>query len=379
MRNYGLVLSILLLIAGLLCVPHVHALVTGASLSANGTGTFKGDITVNAYGQGHDWQGTARQGYAKVENEKWDPSSPPCQVRIILSITYNDTGNVGGTIDGSIHGTAAMLSEPGQQVGNWDDGAPRPLDGEGTLFLFTNDMVFPERDPDLVGTYAHYRAGTFEWSAIGSVSAQRAYDLKISTTTTSTTHTDGAEIGTGGASVGTSVSKSTGKTQGVDWDFGQSVSLSVDASPPGESPAKPVTGQWVVIKSIDYAKKCICSGHDVTRMLQYYRNWRGGIWISESDGYYSNNDYFSAYDTYKAVVFLNATIHKVYWIIQKPGWDDGSLDWLDNVNGGLTASYDLELDSTPGTYKVIAEVYYGEPNIAGRYKKTTYEHTFHVY
>ena len=126
-------------------------------------------------------------------------------------------------------------------------------------------------------------------------------------------------------------------------------------------------------------KKCIACGLDVSRHLEHYRDWRGGIWICLSNGLSSNNDYFSAYDTYEAVVFHSETIHKVYWILQKPGWDDGSLDYMCNVGGGLTSSYSLSLDSTLGTYKIIAEVYYGEPNIAGRYEKTTYEHTFTVY
>ena len=219
MRKYGLVLSMLLLIASFISVP-VDALVTGASLSATQTGgTFTGDFKLNYWGQGHDWQRTARQGHRKVESEEWDPNAPPCLVRINLAITYNDTGNVGGSIDGSIHGTAAMIAEPGVLVGNWDKGAPRPFDGEQVLVLHTNEMYFPERQPHLAGTYEHYQAGTFKWSAIGEAIAQRAYDLKISTTTTERTETDSAEIGPG-ASIGTSVSKSTGKTQGVDWDFG---------------------------------------------------------------------------------------------------------------------------------------------------------------
>ncbi len=120
--------------------------------------------------------------------------------------------------------------------------------------------------PHLAGTYSHYQAGTFEWSAIGETIAQRAYDWKISTEETTKTKTKGAEIGVG-ASVGVGVSKSTGKTQGVDWDFGQSVSLNVDASPPRESPAKPVTGQWGVSKSFDLVKKCLACGIDVSDMI----------------------------------------------------------------------------------------------------------------
>lgn len=376
MKKYGLVLSMLLLIASFISVP-VDALVTGESLSATQTGgTFTGDFKLNLFGQALYWQGTARQGHRKVESVKWDPSAPPPLVRIELAITYDDTGIVGGTIDGSIHGTAAVRAEPGVRVGNWDKGAPRPFDGEQVLVLHTNERYFPERQPHLIFTYSHYKAGTFKWSAIGEAIAQRAYDLKISTETTERTETDSAEIGPG-ASLGTSVSKSTGKTQGVDWDFGQSVSLSVDASPPGESPAKPVTGQWVVIKSFDLVKKCIACGLDVARHLEHYRNWGFGMWICQSAGLYSNGYYHGAYDTYEAVVFKRETIHKVYWILQKPGWDEGRLSSM-CLGGGLTSSYSLSLDSTPGTYKVIAEVYYGKPNTAGRYKKSIYEHTFTV-
>ena len=50
MRKYGLVLSILLLIASFISVP-VDALVTGASLSATQTGgTFTGDFKLNFWG-----------------------------------------------------------------------------------------------------------------------------------------------------------------------------------------------------------------------------------------------------------------------------------------------------------------------------------------
>ncbi len=378
MRKYGLVLSILLLIASFISALPVDALVTGASLSATQTGgTFTGDFKLNRWGQGHDWQGTGRQGHYKVESESWDPSSPPCLVRIELAITYDDTGNVGGTIDGSIHGTAAMRAEPGVRVGNWDKGAPRPFDGEQVLVLHTNERYFPERQPHLAGTYSHYKAGTFEWSATGEAIAQRAYDLKISTTTTERTVTTEAEVGRI-ATVGVGVSKTTGKTQGVDWDFGQSVSLSVDASPPGESPVKPVKGQWVVIKEYELVKKCIACSRDVSDKFEHYRSWRGGVWICQSDGYYSNKDLFSAYDTYEAVVFHSEKIHKVYWVLQKPGWDEGRLSGI-SFGGGLTESYSLSLGSKPGTYKVVAQVYYGKRNNDGRYPMRTYIHNFYVH
>ena len=137
-------------------------------------------------------------------------------------------------------------------------------------------------------------------------------------------------------------------------------------------------------------KKCIACGLDVSRHLEHYRDWRGGIWICLSNGLSSNNDYFSAYDTYEAVVFHSETIYRVYWFLKKPGWSKEILQSIETVDGGTTSSFSLSLDSTPGEYKVVAEFFYGKPfetisyfggsyHTITKYKSTTYEHTFTVY
>ncbi|MYG00019.1 hypothetical protein F4212_12940 [Candidatus Poribacteria bacterium] len=251
----------LILIASLMCVPHAAAVVTGASLSANDTGTFNGTLYINAWGQSYNWSGTAKEGLCKLEKQEWNPSGPPCLVGIDLTITFDDTGNIGGVIDGEIAGKSVLRVHPGRQVGNWDNGAPRPFEGEGTFVISTNDIEFPGRRKEYQGTCQEWSPGTYRWSAVGEVIAQLAYDLRVETETRTDGSTDGAQIGTG-AFIGTSVSSSTGRTQGVDWDFGQSPSITIDAASPGD-PTAPVTGEWIVNTEFVTVKKCIRCGEDV--------------------------------------------------------------------------------------------------------------------
>ncbi len=256
MKNVFCLLLTFLMIS-FISIPNGHGLITGHSLSANGSGqTYTGNIVLN------HWGSLDGSGYCKVEDQTWTPSGPPCVVAIELSVTYTDTANIGGTISGSIEGTSAVFGEPGVLVGNWDDGAPRPMDGSATIVFSTEPIDFPGRNTAHKGTCQEWDWGynVYNWEASGEVVAQRAYDLAISSTTETTSSS--ASIGTD-ASVG--VSESTGKTQGEDWDFGQSITMSVPAA------NQMTTGTWAMDTNYTDKKACLKCGESVQTKFEHRR------------------------------------------------------------------------------------------------------------